>query len=87
MFCCPHCSLVINNVQHCYTRQYSVDNGGQQNIVQSCYTAGSEFLAVYHVRLLTKASKFVHSASMTISPTTFLDMEPFENESPCRLEY
>ena len=35
---------------------------------------------MYHVRLLTKASKFVHS--MTISPTTFLDMEPFENESP-----
>ena len=37
-----------NNVQHCYTDSASTcEQCGQQNIVQSCYTAGLEFLAGY----------------------------------------
>ncbi len=41
-------NTVKNNVQHCYTDSASTcEQCGQQNIVQSCYTAGLEFLAGY----------------------------------------
>ena len=41
-------NTVNNNVQHCYTDSASTcEQCGQQNIVQSCYTTGLEFLAGY----------------------------------------
>jgi hypothetical protein len=64
MFCSPHCSqlsTILNNIVTpdsgstiLFNIVYKCEQRGQQNIVQSCWAAGSAFIAVYNTIILLR---------------------------------
>ena len=57
-------TVVNNNFQHCYTRRKSIVlHYEQQNIVQSCYTTGSEFWLYMYICISPYSRRLPRSPS------------------------